>query len=231
MSAPKSKKICSVAWCLKPTRRGQPYCYAHYMKKWRYGTPTPQHQEYRIDLTGTRYDELVVTGYAGGGYWHCKCDCGQEITRRAGELNRAASMGNGGATCGDRAIHRRLEWVDYSGAHCRMRADKGPASNHACVDCNKPAQEWSYDNNDPDEFIGQAGLGKGCKYSLKPEHYVARCVPCHRRFDWDTRRDQPKLPCELDDCDRPRRGRKNLCERHYQNHSRKLKRQKLLEPC
>lgn len=180
--APKSTKVCSVAMCTKPIRRRGPYCYAHYMKKWRYGSPTPKHQEFREDLTGQRFDELVVTGYAGNGYWHCHCDCGADIKRRAGELNRIYAKGFA-ATCGDRFIHRRLEWVDYGAAHCRVRVERGSAKDNPCVDCAGRALHWSYDNQDPDEFIGQDGAGKGCRYSLKSQHYEPRCALCHRRFD------------------------------------------------
>lgn len=38
-----------------------------------------------IDETGNRHGRLTVTGYAGhgsgrGSKWHCRCDCGKEIT-------------------------------------------------------------------------------------------------------------------------------------------------------
>lgn len=32
----------------------------------------------RIDLTGKRFNKLIVTGYAGGRKWHCLCDCGKQ---------------------------------------------------------------------------------------------------------------------------------------------------------
>lgn len=197
--------------CTKPTRRGQPYCYAHYMKKWRYGTPTPKHQEFREDLAGRRFDELLVTGYAGSGYWACMCDCGAGITRRAGELNRIHEKGFR-ATCGNRTVHQRQEWVDYSGAHCRVRADRGSARNYQCVDCGDSAAEWSYDNKDPDEFIATGKAGHNCAYSLKPEHYEPRCSRCHRRFDREHRQ---KVPCKAIDCNSTKIRGHGYCNAHY----------------
>lgn len=68
--------------------------------------------------------------------------------------------------------------VSYEGAHDRVRALRGPARLHACVGCQAPAHEWSYDGNDPDEIRGGDGL-----YSLSVEHYLARCRSCHKRLD------------------------------------------------
>lgn len=177
--APRSTVICAVAMCTKKVRRRAPYCYAHYMKNWRYGSPTPNHITFREDLTGRRFDALLVTGYAGNSFWNCLCDCGASHKRKAGELNRATV-----ATCGNRSVHRRLDWVDYATAHHRVRSDRGSARLHACIDgCGNPALHWSYNYGDPNELIGQDGAGKGCKYSLNTNHYEPRCALCHRRYD------------------------------------------------
>ena len=65
----------------------------------------------------------------------------------------------------------------YSGMHQRLRSLKGDASEHTCVDCGSSAEEWSYDGLDTDS------LTDGCKYSLDPDHYEARCKSCHRKHD------------------------------------------------
>jgi hypothetical protein len=65
----------------------------------------------------------------------------------------------------------------------RVRATKGSASQHTCP-CGAPAAHWAYDHQDPDQRIGQAGKrGEGLPYSLNPDHYQPRCVPCHKAAD------------------------------------------------
>lgn len=76
--------------------------------------------------------------------------------------------------------------ITYASAHRRIVNAKGSAARHACVGCGRPAKEWSYDHQDPDELIG-SGPRKS-PFSIKPEHYLARCVRCHRQFDMALRR-------------------------------------------
>lgn len=68
--------------------------------------------------------------------------------------------------------------VSYATAHARVSAAKGKARSHACVDCGGPAQQWSYDYNDPNERAG-----KGGPHGFSPECYSPRCFPCHGMFD------------------------------------------------
>jgi hypothetical protein len=70
--------------------------------------------------------------------------------------------------------------VTYDGAHGRVYALKGSASNYSCVDCGMSAKHWSYDHADPDERPGPPA-----PYSVNPDHYTPRCVACHKRFDLD----------------------------------------------
>lgn len=66
-------------------------------------------------------------------------------------------------------------------AHDRVRSRRGPARTHPCIDCGLPAAHWSYDHADPKELIDE----RGNPMSADPNHYQARCVPCHKRFDLD----------------------------------------------
>lgn len=75
---------------------------------------------------------------------------------------------------------KRKPGTDYRSAHKRVARRRGKASEHACASCSEPAFHWSYDHRDPDEFINPA---TGCPYSLDPDHYQPKCVPCHLNGD------------------------------------------------
>lgn len=175
-----TNRTCTVEGCVKATR-SKDLCYAHYMKLWRYGTPTPMHPARWEDLAGRRIGSLIVVERIGGhgSFWSCRCDCGGQAKVRAGDLNRGTT-----STCGA-PVHLRHDDAEYGAAHGRCRSELGSASLHLCVTCGSPAQHWSYNHNDPDERYSTIERIAGIAYSLKPEHYSPRCVPCHKRFDLD----------------------------------------------
>src|SRR5512139_2951597 len=168
-------RTCSVDTCEQPVRAKR-YCYAHYMKAWRYGTPTPQHPSRRTDLTGHTFGQLTVLSHHQRNQWLCRCECGATTIVRTGDLNRGTIT-----SCGNRAIHRRRDSVEYNAVHYRLRNDFGKASNHPCSDCQNPADHWSYNYDDPEEARSEKPSSIGLAYSLKPEHYSARCAACHKR--------------------------------------------------
>lgn len=74
----------------------------------------------------------------------------------------------------------------YDGAHKRVTRSRGPATAHMCVDCDNPAQEWSYSGADTDELVTDPtirGEHPGLRYSLDPNFYDPRCKKCHRAMD------------------------------------------------
>ena len=165
---------CRIDDCDKPIKRHE-LCYGHYMKNWRYGTPTPQHPRRHQALEGQRFGALVVRDRVDG-KWRCDCDCGMETIVRSGDLNRGTAI-----SCGEVAIHRRSADAKYGAAHSRVRTDRGPAKNYPCADgCGRPASHWSYDHTDNDELRDP---DLGLRYSLKTEHYSPRCVSCHKIRD------------------------------------------------
>lgn len=167
---------CKLAECGKPVKR-RGYCYGHYMKNWRYGTPTPEFEPAWIDIRGRRFGALTVIARRGS-RWLCDCDCGAVATVRAGDLNSGHV-----SSCGDRALHGRRDDILYHSAHDRVRDDRGLVQHHACVGCGRSAQHWSYDHTDPDELLAEGLSSNPLAYSTKPEHYSPRCVRCHKRFD------------------------------------------------
>lgn len=86
-------------------------------------------------------------------------------------------------------IDRRTDSPGYSAMHMRLRADLGPASQHPCVDCGRAARHWSYNHDDPHHIVAAEG-----PYSLSPDHYAPRCVPCHKRHDIAASRYRPPDP-------------------------------------
>jgi hypothetical protein len=172
--------ICTLAECDKPVKRGG-YCYGHYMKNWRYGTPTPEHPKRHWDLEGKRFGTLTVL-HRDGRFWVCSCDCGG--TRKA--LSNALVQYGDINTCGMAGRHL-APTCGYGAAHDRLRRLRGAASHHACVDCGRNASHWSYDHADADELLAYGLSANPISYSAKPEHYVPRCVPCHKRHDLSVR--------------------------------------------
>lgn len=139
------------------------------------GKPAP-------DLTGQTFDRLTVLERNGmvnnGAAWLCRCACGNLTTVKGRRLIERKTR-----SCGClRAELIRRPYTDeptYGSAHRRVYEARGPARDHACTDCDGPAQQWSYDHTDPAEMTRPDGAA----YSADPIHYAPRCIPCHRRFD------------------------------------------------
>lgn len=167
---------CAIEHCDKPVKRTG-LCYGHYMKQWRYGTPTPQHRPAYTQLIGTRFGTLLVTARIDR-QWLCQCECGRTVTRRTGDLNRTGESN----TCNAPGQHLQ-EHVKYGAAHERVKRLHGAPTTHACVDCGSPASHWSYNHDDPNELQETGLSARPLAYSTDPSHYSPRCVPCHKRFD------------------------------------------------
>jgi hypothetical protein len=161
---------CVVEGCDKPRYQYRVYCCLHAMRKHRYGDPLATPPPRFEDKTGRRYGRLTVLARVDKNSWSCRCDCGKETVVRTGGLNNGST-----ASCG---AHRKHDTVGYAGAHDRVEAVRGRAKNHPCVDCDRPAHDWSYNHNDPDEQVSEYG-----PFSSDPGYYEPRCRRCHRIFD------------------------------------------------
>jgi len=66
-----------------------------------------------------------------------------------------------------------VDYSEYSDGHaaCHFRVNKkhGPARNKTCVDCGKPANDWSHIHNTE---------------VRDPDNYEPRCRSCHRKYDF-----------------------------------------------
>lgn len=64
-------------------------------------------------------------------------------------------------------------------AYWRVKKVYGSATQYPCLDCDAPADHWTYDHTDHQERMGS----NNCPYSLNTKHYVPRCTSCHAKFD------------------------------------------------
>ncbi|NDB65118.1 MAG: hypothetical protein EB168_05545 [Euryarchaeota archaeon] len=83
--------------------------------------------------------------------------------------------------------NRGTNKITYSGSHGRLHRVRGKANQYTCVDCGGPAEEWSYNHNDPNELYGWVKNNKGHEYevpySADPYQYDPRCRSCHVQLD------------------------------------------------
>lgn len=166
----------------------------------------------KFDLTGHRYDALVVIAaaepivYPSGSKaarWLSACDCGASVTVVGSKLRSCSAV-----TCGDRTAHRSGKahpmygkrgehsgnWkgntIAYTSAHARVKAEHGSASDWRCAcGCGRQANEWAYLGTDPEPKVSTHPDSKGALYSPDPEHYAPLAMDCHKRFDvWQAQR-------------------------------------------
>lgn len=68
----------------------------------------------------------------------------------------------------------RGDEVGYWAVHKRLRATRGPASDHVCA-CGAPAHDWAY--------LGEREPGDRFPFSTDLDLYEAMCRSCHVRHD------------------------------------------------
>lgn len=116
-------------------------------------------------------------------WWTCICDCGTMINGRGAAI-RYGRLSSCGCAWRQRvrdsnARRKKGEFITYTAMHLRLSQQRGPARTFWCLQCDSRADEWAYDDQDESELFSE----KGHRYSLKPEHYIPLCVPCHRKID------------------------------------------------
>lgn len=177
-------KACSVAGCDKP-HRGLGYCQTHYWRVRRHGSPEPTR-----NYSGPQIGVCPVEGCDQPKSYNGMCKKHATRVARHGDPNVCIQPQDRNVQRG--AAHHSWTGKDasYFAMHQRVDAALGPASKQACVDCRAPARHWSYDRSDPDERTSDLG-----PYSTKIEHYAARCVSCHKRFDLDALKQSARPAC------------------------------------
>ena len=165
-----STRRCSVDGCERDDIQARDMCRMHYFRWYRTGTTTVRRpQRAKREVCVVDGCEALDAGPHGL--------CAKHRTRqmRHGDVDAVHSPRvyrgpENSAWTGDAA--------SYNAMHVRVRNARGRARDHACVDCGGRAAHWSYDRKDASEKLSGEG-----PYSVKIEHYEARCVPCHKRFD------------------------------------------------
>lgn len=70
----------------------------------------------------------------------------------------------------------------YDTTHKKIAKVRGKATNYSCIDCDNPAEQWSYNHDSLFEITDVFG-GYEIPYSPRVIDYDPRCCVCHRRFD------------------------------------------------
>lgn len=152
-----SNPTCKVDQCASPAaKRG--WCGKHYQRWWKHGDPTYE---------PTTYTTCQVA------------DCPKPPRSRTSglcEMHYVRRYRHGDPLT---VIDTRKPTATYRVAHARLQVDRGPATDHPCVDCGEQAGHWSYNNADPDELVSDGGQ----PYTLNQDAYDPRCYECHAAFD------------------------------------------------
>ena len=150
----------------------------------------------RAELTGQRFGSWLVLGPAESQRynirWSCRCDCGVSAVVQAGHLIggystkcRPCASRKAGIASGTASALSDAE-VTYMAVHARLRTQRGRAGDQTCT-CGKPAYQWAYLHDDPQERTcrdGRPGREQALlAFTPNLNAYVPMCVPCHRRLD------------------------------------------------
>lgn len=194
---------CTVLNCGKPRRTSRsPYCEMHYYRLRRTGqlTARPQPQRELRRALAEKDPTAILTCSVK------ECDqpartggmCEKHYTRvlRHGDVHAFTHQRDRNLPRGPANVRWAGDGIGYDGMHQRVHAAKGSASSRPCVECGGPANQWSYDHADPEERMGDKGA-----YSLTVEHYVPRCVSCHKKFDLSVK-PKRRAPVDLDEVKR-----------------------------
>lgn len=72
--------------------------------------------------------------------------------------------------------------VTYRALHKRLARARGKADQYTCVDCGRPAQQWAYDNTDPNPRESMQN-GSLVQFSNDLNRYQPMCRRCHKNHD------------------------------------------------
>lgn len=175
-----AETTCAVDGCER-LRKTRDWCHPHYKRWLRNGVTGPAHLMAPRGITAEPDKRCAVADcnapYAALGYcqkhayrFRMNGDPSVTIHQRDRDIPHPAGPAHPGWKGDD---------VGYLGAHDRLRAAHGKASDHFCADCGGRAADWSYTYGAP----GEMHSSRGYPYTTDMSYYVPRCKTCHIRFD------------------------------------------------
>lgn len=168
---------CTVPDCTKGVRsKNSPHCNMHYFRIYRTGSAG----EAKPRKRASKAQHCEVQGCEKPDDDAGLCHMHSARLRRHGDVSTVITRAY---AKGEQHAHWAGSDITYAGAHTRLALTKGKARHHECADCNKQAAHWSYDHSDPNELVAVGLSANPIAYSADPNHYVPRCVPCHKLFD------------------------------------------------
>lgn len=145
-----------------------------YIKHYARGYCSPHYTEWRKDAA----PRCSVDGCEKPVVARTVCKMHYMRLRTHGDVTVVLVGGNKGQQCRESSPTWKGAQVSYSGAHMRVKAQRGEARAHTC-ECGRPAAHWAYDHDDPNVLTSPDGR----PYSADPDHYRPMCVPCHKKLD------------------------------------------------
>lgn len=171
---------CSIEGCAKPSRtKSATPCKMHYHRQYRTGQAGEPGERKRKQ----RAPQCIVEGCAKPDDEVGLCHMHAARMRRHGNTQTVIAYADRDMPTGADNGRWMGDSIGYYGAHQRLSARQGSASDRPCVDCGSQAKHWSYNHSDANERIEHGISANGIAYSTNPEHYSPRCVSCHKAFD------------------------------------------------
>ena len=172
-------RSCEVGGCVRPPRSGRaPHCEMHYGRL-RRGVPLGGPEPHVVRHEGS---ECFVEGCAKSRRNGKYCRMHDARVRRHGSPDVVIPHSERNFGRGEKSPTWKGAEITYSGAHMRVRAVKGSASDYECADCGARAREWSYCGESASEKFQDVN-GYKLAYSDDVDAYEPRCSPCHWVYD------------------------------------------------
>ena len=168
--------------CDRPVKaRG--WCRAHNDRIKKTGSPGPASIQERLDPKRPCSVDDCQNEAGRGGLGMCN----KHYLRYRSNGDPLVVRKSGGGSPLERNPNWSGDQASSSAVHLRLKSNRGPASQHQCVDCGGQARHWSYSGRVSESTrYGQPGSTRhdsSLTYSVDMNDYDPRCVRCHSAHD------------------------------------------------